>query len=202
MGELTALESLLDGLDAPARVLLLAPEDARDLLETYYSVDNWAQMLRMRVTADEFTTPMVTKGTSPSPLTRADATAMSHLLERAATHDDRPLDDIAFADDMVEAGFYMGVWEDNQLVAMAGTHLVAPQASIAALGNVVVAPEARRQGLGLAVSAHVTGSLLQAGYETVILNVHRSNAPAIRLYEQLGYSVRCSFIEAAATRYP
>lgn len=201
IGELTALKPLLAGLDAPTRVLLLAPEDARDLLETYYSVAHWSQMLRMRVTADEFTPPPTAEGISPRSLFRTDAAAMSHLLERTAAHDGRPLDDIAFADDMAEAGFYTGVWEGDQLIAMAGTHLVAPQASIAALGNVVVAPEARRQGLGLAVSAHVTSSLLQAGYETVVLNVHRNNLPAVRLYEQLGYSVRCSFIEATAIRY-
>lgn len=198
MGDPAALGAVLDVLQAPSRVLLLAPEDARLLLEERYAVAHWSAMLRMRVTAAEFDAPAA--AVEIAPLSTADATAMRDLLERAAAHDGRPLDDIAFADDMAGSGFYAGVWEGGTLLAMAGTHLVAPQAGIAALGNVVVAPEARRRGLGLTVSAHVTQTLLAAGYAAVVLNVHRSNTPAVDLYRQLGYSVRCGFLEAVGAR--
>src|SRR5262245_17950415 len=60
-----------------------------------------------------------------------------------------------FLDTMLDDGAYRGVFEGSGLVAAAGTHVVARQAGVAAIGNVYVRRDRRDTGLGRAVTAAV-----------------------------------------------
>jgi predicted GNAT family acetyltransferase len=82
------------------------------------------------------------------------------------------------------------------LLAVAGTHLLAPHWGVAAVGNVYVHPGWRGRGYGALVSSAVTADLLQRGL-LVVLNVDQGNAAAIHLYRQLGYQVYCPFVEGS-----
>jgi ribosomal-protein-alanine N-acetyltransferase len=53
--------------------------------------------------------------------------------------------------------------------------------------NVAVAPEARRRGVARAVLAKVEAGAREQGARVAMLEVRRSNAPAIALYRALGY---------------
>jgi len=53
--------------------------------------------------------------------------------------------------------------------------------------GIVVAPEHRRRGLGLAVMAALLGWSAQRGATTAYLQVLGDNAPALALYERLGF---------------
>ncbi len=53
--------------------------------------------------------------------------------------------------------------------------------------NVCVRPEARRRGIAQALMIELERRLLPRGAERITLEVRASNAPAIRLYEKLGY---------------
>ena len=53
--------------------------------------------------------------------------------------------------------------------------------------RVCVTPSARGQGIGRALLVTLHGRLVEAGYDTGMLEVRRSNTPAIRLYESCGY---------------
>jgi ribosomal-protein-alanine N-acetyltransferase len=53
--------------------------------------------------------------------------------------------------------------------------------------NVAVAPEARRRGVARAVLAKVEAAAREQGARVAMLEVRRSNAPAIALYRALGY---------------
>jgi ribosomal protein S18 acetylase RimI-like enzyme len=101
---------------------------------------------------------------------------------------------------MLRGGAYFGILDADRLLAVAGTHLLAPQAGMAALGNVVTRPEARGQGHGTIVSQAVTESLLARGFELIVLNVRRENHAAIRIYHKLGYYRTGDFIEGFAER--
>ncbi len=200
MGDGAALDALLQCDDLPGRALFNIEPGGESVLQAHYEIEHRSVMLRMMVTVDAFTDPIAGQTVTPARLTRDDAGAMTRLLAETASHDDRDPEDIAFTPDMVDKGPYAGIYEGGVLIAMAGTHLVAPGAGLAALGNVVVRPGCRGRGLGTVVSRAVTERLLADGYDPVVLNVHRSNRPAIRIYERLGYRTACTFVEGMATR--
>ena len=103
-----------------------------------------------------------------------------------------------FYPSMVSDGVFFGVYEDQALAAVAGTHLVSREEGAAAIGNVYTRRVRRGRGLGRAVTAAVLREL--SGIETVGLNVRADNDAAIRVYESLGFVRHCEFYEALAIK--
>lgn len=83
-----------------------------------------------------------------------------------------------------EAGPYYCVKEKGRIMSAAGVHIVTPQ--IAQLGNIVTDPSCRRRGYGIACTAEVAAHLARTG-RVISLFVLADNAPAIRMYEKLGF---------------
>lgn len=87
----------------------------------------------------------------------------------------------------IEMGDYFGVRRGGRLIAMAGERLrLAGWTEISA---VCTDPEHRGQGLAARLMRHVAVGILDRG-DTPFLHVADDNAPAIRLYEALGFTVR------------
>jgi predicted GNAT family acetyltransferase len=101
---------------------------------------------------------------------------------------------------MLEHGVYYGVHEGDQLIAAAGTHVVAPTVSVGALGNVYTRRDRRGRGLASRVTSAVTSHLLEMKLATVALNVRERNRAAIHVYEQLGFQTHCHYYEAIVSR--
>lgn len=106
---------------------------------------------------------------------------------------------MAFDIRQVEHGIFSGIFVSGQLVAAAGTHLVSPTYSVAAVGNVFTHPDHRGQGYGSATTSAVVAELLQRGIHDIVLNVSQENLVAIRIYERLGFERYCAFLEGSAT---
>lgn len=102
-----------------------------------------------------------------------------------------------FFPSMVTDGVFFGIYEDQQLIAAAGTHLLAREEGAAAIGNVYTRRDCRGRGLSRLVTGAVLASL--AGVETIGLNVRADNDAAIHVYETLGFVRHCPFFEALAT---
>lgn len=102
-----------------------------------------------------------------------------------------------FYPSMITDGVFFGVDEGGELAAAAGTHLVSRDESAAAIGNIYTRRDRRGRGYGRIVTSAVVNEL--HGLETIGLNVKAGNLPAIRLYESLGFSRHCEFVEALAT---
>jgi ribosomal protein S18 acetylase RimI-like enzyme len=98
----------------------------------------------------------------------------------------------------VTDGVFCGVYEEQELIAVTGTHLFSPDEGAAAIGNVYVRRDRRRRGLSRVTTRAVLSEL--GGIATVGLNVREDNAAAIRVYKSLGFVTHCPFIEAIATR--
>jgi ribosomal protein S18 acetylase RimI-like enzyme len=98
----------------------------------------------------------------------------------------------------LEHGVFYGVRMADQLVAVAGTHLVSPTYGVAAVGNVFTHPNYRGRGFGTATTSAVVDELLQSGIRDIVLNVSQDNAIAVRLYERLGFERYCPFLEGPA----
>ncbi len=126
-------------------------------------------------------------------LTEADLPAVEALY--AASYPDN-----AFDPRMLTTGRYAGCRAaDGALEAVAGVHVYAPGEGVAALGNITTLPARRGAGLGARVTAAVCARLQREGVETVVLNVREDNAPAIRLYERLGFELQLRYVEAVAS---
>jgi ribosomal protein S18 acetylase RimI-like enzyme len=100
---------------------------------------------------------------------------------------------------VLDNGVYYGVYADHRLVAMAGTHVVAPSQGLALVGNIMTHPRYRGQGYGSIATSAVTAELLKTCPD-VLLTVDSRNKTAIRLYERLGYREECRLIESGARR--
>ena len=107
---------------------------------------------------------------------------------------------IAFAPFQLDTGFFRGIRRNGELVAAAGVQVVSRNESVAAVGNVFTRPDCRGQGLAQTVTSAVVQSLRHAGIQTIGLNVDRSNAPAIRAYERLGFRTHFNYYEGPADR--
>ena len=140
-------------------------------------------------------------GPLPRPDSRAtrlganDVQALHHLYADGGATGESP---DFFYPSMVSDGVFYGVYEDGELSAAAGTHLVAPEENAAAIGNIFTRRDRRGRGLGRIVTTAVLREL--QGIETIGLNVRADNGAAIHLYASMGFVRHCRFHEAIASR--
>lgn len=83
-----------------------------------------------------------------------------------------------------KAGPYYCVKHDGKIVSVAGVHLVTPQ--IAQLGNIVTDEAYRDRGFATACTNSLVADLASKG-RIISLFVKVDNAPAIHVYEKLGF---------------
>lgn len=105
-----------------------------------------------------------------------------------------------FLPQMLEQETYYGIREDNELVAVAGTHVVALSESVSGLGNIYTRRDRRGRGLGTRVTGAVIATLLTMRLSTIVLNVRASNIAAIHVYDRIGFTSYCEYVEAPMIR--
>lgn len=177
----------LDRVTWPVHLQVRA--DALEAVALRARVDNVKDMRRMTWTGNR----AIPHDTRAVRLGDADISALERLYADGESSGESP---DFFYPAMVARGVFFGVYEDEQLVAAAGTHLVSREEGAAAIGNIYTRRDRRGRGLGRIVTASVMREL--AGVETVGLNVRADNAAAIHLYESLGFTQHCPFYEAVA----
>lgn len=101
--------------------------------------------------------------------------------------------------DSIANGVYYGVRIAGRLIAAAGTHVISPEGSIAAVGNVMTHIDFRGRGFAKLTTSAVTQELLR-GCDDVVLNVRADNPPALAAYRALGYRDYCRFEERLVHR--
>ena len=102
--------------------------------------------------------------------------------------------------DAIEHAIYYGVVEGDLLVAVAGTHIVAPNEGVAVVGNVFTHPEYRGRGYAERVTSAVTAELFERGCSEVVLTVDPQNTPAVAAYTHLGFTPGSEVVEARLRR--
>lgn len=193
LGPAEHLASLINEIEPPALLLHVRPE-ALPAIETRYRVLESRPQWRMTLEPERFR-PAPSAGVSRLGL--ADVDAIRTLNADGEARGEAPdFFDVA----MVEQGRFRGVWEGAALVAVAGTHVVAVEESVCAIGNVYVRGDRRGRGLGAAVTSAVAADALADGLRTVALNVSQGNAGALRMYERLGFQRYCAFVAGRAVR--
>lgn len=188
MGEQEGLEAILDRAPLPQRAYINCRPSDLDLVKSTYELVSPDHMWRMILRPEAFR-PV------PGDVMRLGAEECDELTEFYREGGDT----LFFLPYQLERGVYYGVRVDGKLVAATGTHLLAPSVGMACVGNVLTRAEYRRQGYGAATTSAVVAELLSMEL-TVVLNVRQDNAPAIRLYERLGFRRYCSFVEGMGVR--
>lgn len=90
---------------------------------------------------------------------------------------------------------FLVAYEQDELLGYVGIYCTLDEGEIT---NVAVAPAARRRGIARALLTELKQQLACRNVARIVLEVRVSNEPAIRLYEQLGFSmlgVRKNFYE-------
>jgi ribosomal protein S18 acetylase RimI-like enzyme len=194
MGTPDEVRALLSETHAPEISLHVQPH-VLEAIGPVYVPTFTRQMHRMVVDPDAF---------QPVPhddvraLGENDATALSMLYDDGHSRGEGPT---FFSAAMLGQGTFRGVWEDSALVAVAGTHLYSRAQGVCAIGNIYTRSDRRGRGLAARVTSAVVAQAISDGVRTIVLNVSRANVTAQRVYERLGFTVYCEFLEGEAHRH-
>jgi len=97
----------------------------------------------------------------------------------------------------MELGTFFGIFRAGRLVAMAGERLHVP--GFVEVSGVCTHPEARGRGYARLLMSYVIEEIVAAG-KTPFLHAFADNYNAIRVYEDLGFTLRQTFELAAVKR--
>ncbi len=148
-------------------------------------------MWRMALARERF--PGMHADRDVAPLGIGDLQELKDLFDE---HPDQP---DSFDESQLAGGFFFGIRGEGRLLAVAGTHVVSPQAGVAALGNVFTHPAWRSRGYSRRVTAALVDALLKRDFPTIVLNVAQDNHAALGIYRHLGFWPVCGYHEGVGT---
>ena len=187
MGEPAAVAAIVRDVLRPRAAFLAALPAHLEAVSAVYRIQPGPPMVRMWVDRSTF---------------RPHPGATARLLP-AEISDLNRLYDLGFTSwlpgESVAGGVYYGIRVGGRLVAAAGTHVISPEARLAAVGNVMTHRDFRRRGYAKTTTSAVTQELLRS-CDQVILNVRADNPPALAAYRALGYQEHCRFEERLVHR--
>lgn len=189
MGDPAGLATILRPGLGPESVFLTCQKRHLEAVRAFYRTEPPTPMWRMTIQRDNFRPVHLPGVEALSPRDTAE-------LERLYAQNG----DNAFSPQQLATGVFYGVRERGRLVAAAGTHLVSPIYGMGAVGNVYTDEAYRGRGYGTATTSAVVAELFRRGLRHVFLNVAQANTQAIRIYERLGFTVYCPFVEMLAVR--
>ncbi len=188
-GDVPSIQRLLEEIEDLPTVSLHVRPDVVGIVRARYQQCHIQTMWRMALSTSHY---------RPTPTGQAvrlglnDLAALRRLYSDGEANGESP---DFFVPSMLSRGIYFGIYESEGMVAAAGTHLITPEEGVGAVGNVYTRRDRRGLGHAGAVTSAVTNELLRIKLSTIILSVNQGNAPAIRVYERLGYTRYCSFCE-------
>lgn len=189
MGEPSGLAAILRFGLRPERALVTCREPHLPALNAFYSTRPPVPMWRMSLDPASFR-PVRAPHVVPLSPRYTDELADMYMRGNAD----------GFSPTQLATGVFYGVLERGRVVAAAGTHLISPTYGLAAVGNVYTEKEYRGRGYGTAVTSAVAAELFRQGIRRVVLNVAQDNTTAVHIYQQLGFSRACAFLETIARR--
>jgi ribosomal protein S18 acetylase RimI-like enzyme len=194
-GEGSGLAEILQETGDEPELDLQVREESLPALAKHYQWQHLRTMTRMAVRPGQFR-PVAANH-------RPERLFASSLYDVTRLYDDGLADGTCpdyFFPAMLEEGVFFGVRAAGELVSVAGTHLVAAEEAIAAVGNVYTRSDCRGRGYGASVTSAVIAELFAMGVGVAALNVKVENTAASRVYQSLGFHAHCTFREGIAAK--
>ena len=180
LGEPPAVAALLTELlpEVPARQRVTLPRGTPALLPAWVGLGRGATDWDFRWRTE----PPAEQPGEQRVVGDVDAGAVQRLIDDASPHTTARPGDAAVRR-------WWGVPDDEgSLLACAADASAAT--GVGHLASIAVHPQARRQGLGRAVTAAATRALLDEGCDVVTLGMYADNGPGRALYDVLGFRTR------------
>ncbi len=190
MGSAIQLPQILSAMDLPAEAMMLGQGAHIEVLRQWYRFDYLDEMWRMVLSPERFLP--ISPSESVQRLDHRHLPALLSIYENEHGN--------AFAPYQLEQGVFFGIFDDTELLSVAGTHIIAPEYGVAAVGNIVTKSAHRGRGLAQQCTTRVCQQLFSMGIDTVVLNVMQSNDPAIHIYEKMGFEKSHAFLEGVGTK--
>jgi len=196
-GDPHALPALFSLHPGPTQAFSTFREDHLGAMQRFFLLARDQPMLRMMVTAEAFAAAEPgeeeTEGVvEVRRLSDGDIPEIERLYSSEGSR-------FYYRPRHIDEGVYFGVFSDQRLVAVAGTHAVSRANGIAVVGNVFTHPLHRNHHFAVRATGAVTETLLQTCPQ-VVLTVDPQNTAAVRAYSRLGYREECRLIECGVTR--
>jgi ribosomal protein S18 acetylase RimI-like enzyme len=189
LGQAEILPEVLAEIDLPERILFMSKQAQYDqVLAFYRPEERIEEMMRMALDPAHFR-PVENKAA-----VRLDE---RHLMALQDLY--RPYGANAFAPYQLRQGVFYGVFAEKRLVAAAGTHIIAPEYGVAAVGNIFTDPAYRGYGYAQQATSAVCLDLLERDC-LLVLNVDQANQSAVHVYHKLGFQPHCTYREGAMAR--
>lgn len=214
-GTTEGVHTALGSIDLPPELSLSVQPSHLPAVQSGYPCIDTECMLRMRF-APRTNVPLPVH--TAVPLSRMDLQRLQDLYRCGGEFAPD-----AFDSSQLDDGYFFGIEDkDGSLLSAGGTHIAysstrSPSArasgaqprnsdaidailaeGVAAIGNVYTRPDSRGKGYGTAVTASILHALQVANYGTIVLNVSAHNLAAQSIYEKLGFSMHCHFLEGRA----
>jgi GNAT superfamily N-acetyltransferase len=163
---------------------------SRAIIRDRLKIQTENHMWRMALKSEEF------PGTPAEGVVKLRMADLDSIHKLFHGHPDQP---DAFAPVQLKTGIFYGLYLGDDLISIAGTHILSHWASVAAIGNVFTRPDQRGNGYATSVTARVVKDVLEQGIKTIILNVAMDNNPAITCYRKLGFWPYCGYYEGTGS---
>jgi GNAT superfamily N-acetyltransferase len=184
-GDRLGISRLLGDLPAaPASGVFSVMAGTLETLERHFYITTAYSMRRMRIAAQDF---RPRRTATVSRLGIDDLDAVKRIYGMWTDNHQLP--------SQLARGIYFGVYHGAELIAIAGTHCISKRYGVGAIGNVLTNSGYRNQGLASTTTTAVAEELFAMGCEEVILKVRQGNDMAYALYQSLGFTNHCSFVE-------
>ncbi len=193
-GDVDGVRAVCDAVNLPDEIYYLVLPEMEPVLDSYYERPHAKREIRMVFEREAHTSLASNPAQRIAP---QQADALAALYRHAAEGGEEV---VAFSPWQIAHGVFFGVWADGALVATAGTHVWSPSESVGTIGNVFTHPAHRGRGYASACTGAVVAESLNAGIDTLVLNVRDDNQPAIHVYEKLGFRSYCTFLEGPGLR--
>ncbi len=167
----------------PATVYAHLQEGVRELVPQFEVLEKHGLHYRMML---KHTPPIVNDGN----IKRLD---LSQLLKAENLYS-RAYEGNWFEPYSLQVGYYLGYFDGDDLIGIAGTHIFSEEYGIAALGNITTLPEHRGKRISSKLTQELCRQLL-LHVKDIGLNVESDNASAIKVYKNAGFEITGAYEE-------
>jgi ribosomal protein S18 acetylase RimI-like enzyme len=154
-------------------------------LKSEYVAEQLVPMIRMGLHRDDFVRADMDLS-QVAPLSHSDTADIIDLYQYYPGNFFEPY--------QLETGYYYGIREGEQLVSIAGIHVVSSANDVAAIGNIVTHPDHRSKGYSRQCTSYLLDKLFGLVSLTA-LNVQSENGAARSIYKRLGFSEHMDYLE-------